>query len=71
MKKIDAVVKTDKAENWAKALNYIPEVGTIIIYTFPDGTQRIKMGNGVAFVNDLPFWSTSSPPQVVQDCLEF
>lgn len=70
MKKLDAVVKTDKAENWAKAINYIPEEGTIIIYTFSDGSQRIKMGNGKAFVNDLPFWSTVSSPQVVQDCLE-
>ena len=70
MKKIDAVIKTDTAENWAKARNYIPDSGTIIIYVFADGTQGMKKGDGEAFVNDLPFWSTSSSPQVVQDTLE-
>ena len=68
MQKGDAIVKSDFASNWAKAQNYIPAKNTIIVYDYLDGTQRIKLGNGVDFVNDLPF--LVAPPRVVQDVLE-
>ena len=68
MKKTEAVVKTDLASNWAKALNYVPEKSVIIVYEYEDCAPRIKLGNGVDKVNDLPF--LVNPPQVTQDTLE-
>lgn len=68
MKKTEAVVKTDLASNWAKAINYVPEKSVIIVYEYEDGAPRIKLGNGVDKVNDLPF--LVNPPQVTQDTLE-
>lgn len=68
MKKTEAVVKTDLAFNWAKAVNYVPEKSTIIVYEYEDGAPRIKLGNGVDRVNDLPF--LVNPPSVSQDVLE-
>ena len=54
-------VKHDTAENWAKAVNFIPLAGEIIVY---DGIiednkclekPRIKIGDGIHNVNELPF----------------
>lgn len=50
-------MKTDKEENWLKATNFIPKNGEIIIYT-TDAThsyQRVKVGDGIKKVNELPF----------------
>lgn len=58
MKKIETpTIKYDSAENWAKAKNYIPEKGTIIVYDVDDidAPPRIKFGDGESKVNDLPF----------------
>ena len=68
MKKVDAVVKIDLAANWAKATRYIPDQGTIIVYEYEDQVPRLKIGNGVSLVGDLPF--LSNPPSVKQDVLE-
>lgn len=48
--------KNDTSENWAKAVNFIPLKGEIIIYT----DKRLqKIGDGVTPVNDLPFEAVS------------
>lgn len=56
MEKSNAIVKVDSAQNWAKATKYIPDIFTVIVYTFEDGTPpKIKMGDGIHVVNELPF----------------
>lgn len=44
--------KTDTSENWAKATGFIPKKGELIIYS---DLNRIKVGDGIHNVNDLPF----------------
>lgn len=49
--------KNDIEENWKKAINFIPKKSELIIYN-PDNTHaqaRVKVGDGVTKVNDLPF----------------
>ena len=49
--------KIDTEANWLKAVNFIPNKGEIIIYE-KDASHtydRIKIGDGVSNVNDLPF----------------
>ena len=49
--------KHDTAENWAKAINFIPRQGEIIVYDI-DGdndSEKIKIGDGITNVNDLKF----------------
>ena len=55
MKKSNAVIKTDLAENWEKAKNYIPDAFTIIVYEFENASPKIKIGDGIHTVGDLPF----------------
>lgn len=55
MVKDTPIIKVDTAENWAKAINYIPDVFTMLVYTYDNGSPRIKMGDGIHKVNDLPF----------------
>ncbi len=49
-----AIVKRDSTENWLKAQNYIPPLGTIIIMENKDGSQIIRFGNGFTKLHDLP-----------------
>ena len=58
-------LKHDLAENWAKAVNFIPLAGEIIIY---DGIvengvyiefPKLKIGDGKTRLNDLPFMNLS------------
>lgn len=49
--------KHDSASNWAKATNFIPKQGEIVVYD-KDSTysyERFKIGDGVTTVNNLPF----------------
>ena len=69
MKKTEAVVKTESASNWAKAVNYIPAAGTIIVYEFDDTMPRVKIGDGQTLVNQLPFL-VNPPPEVRNDTLD-
>ena len=46
--------KTDTSANWAKAVNFVPLKGEIIIYS---DTYQIKVGDGATKVNDLPFYT--------------
>lgn len=48
------VQKHDSSANWAKATNFIPLKGEIIIY---DDLNKIKIGDGITKVNDLDFSS--------------
>lgn len=48
------VQKHDSSTNWAKATNFIPLKGEIIIY---DDLNKIKIGDGITKVNDLDFSS--------------
>lgn len=68
MKKVDAVIKTDLASNWAKAINYVPERGVIIVYEYEDSAPRLKIGDGFTLVEKLPF--LVNPPSVNQGTLE-
>ena len=50
-------LKNDTEANWVKAVNFRPLRGEVIIY-LPDDTHhffRLKVGDGIATVNDLPF----------------
>lgn len=49
--------KSDKQVNWEKAINFVPLKGEIIIYEKDENYSydRIKLGDGVTKVNDLPF----------------
>lgn len=52
------LLKHDSEVNWAKATNFIPKAGEAIIYD-PDETHtepRIKIGDGVNVVGNLPFF---------------
>lgn len=51
------IQKHDTEENWEKAINFIPKQGEIIIYDIDDNYdyERIKVGDGIANVNALPF----------------
>ena len=65
MKKSKAIVKVDSAENWAKATKYIPDLFTICIYTYDNNkSPKIKMGDGVTLVNNLPFLTNR---EVIED----
>ncbi len=55
MVKNNAVVKIDTEENWNKAVKYIPDQFTIIVYEYPDRSPKIKMGDGKHTVCELPF----------------
>ena len=47
------LLKHDIAANWAKAVNFIPSKGEVIVYD--DMDPPFKVGDGVRNVNDLPF----------------
>ena len=66
MEKSGAVIKTDKAENWLKAVNFVPDSFTIIVYEYNGKSPKVKIGDGVHKVNDLPFLST---PEVGEETL--
>ena len=59
MIKSNAVVKVDTEENWAKAINYIPDQFTIIVYEYEDRSPKIKIGDGKHKVCELPFLNES------------
>ena len=51
------VHKHDVELNWNKATNFIPKQGEIIVYDIDNNHsyERIKIGDGVTNVNNLPF----------------
>lgn len=48
------ILKHDISTNWEKATNFKPLQGELIIY---DDLNKIKIGNGGDYINDLPFAS--------------
>ena len=55
--------KIDSAENWGKATNFTPLLGELIIYSDGAGGEsipRIKVGDGVTLVGNLPWSQTAS-----------
>ena len=55
MIKSNAIVKVDTEENWNKAINYIPDIFTILVYTYNYESPKVKIGDGINKVKDLPF----------------
>lgn len=47
--------KHDIEANWLKAVNFVPLAGEMIVYT---DLKKFKIGDGVNYVNDLPFFGT-------------
>lgn len=49
--------KHDTEVNWLKATTFIPIKGELIVYDVDEAHdyERIKMGDGVTLVNELPF----------------
>lgn len=49
--------KHDTAENWSKAVNFIPKKGELIIYDADENETktRIKIGNNTDTVSNLSF----------------
>lgn len=61
-KSLSPSLKRGTSIDWSKAINYIPKLNEIIIY---DDSQnkvapRIKIGDGITKVNDLPFINDNS-----------
>ena len=58
------VQKHETEANWRKAVNFTPKLGQLIIYDADEKHPfaRIKVGDGVHNVNDLPFISTYQQP---------
>lgn len=54
--------KHDSAENWSKATNFTPKQGELIVYDIDSlhSYERIKVGDGITNVNDLPFAAVTS-----------
>lgn len=55
--------KIDTPENWAKATNFVPLAGEIIVYDYftSEGFQnKIKIGDGSNYLADLPFINTNT-----------
>ena len=66
MIKSNAIVKVDSEVNWNKAVNYIPDTFTIIVYTYDTDAPKVKIGDGIHKVGDLPFLNNR---EVVDDVL--
>lgn len=58
---IRVINKHDIEANWIKATGFIPKQGELIVYDIDDNYsyERIKIGDGVHNVNDLPFYAGS------------
>lgn len=66
MEKSTATVKVDTEENWAKAINFVPDIFTIVVYTKDGCPPKIKMGDGKTKLKELPFLNSK---EVIDDTL--
>lgn len=64
MVKSNVTIKVDRAENWDKAVNYVPDKFTILVFEYDNGSPRIKIGDGSHKVRELPFLNNS---EVIED----
>lgn len=55
MEKNNATIKVDTEENWAKAKNFVPDKFTIIVYSYENAAPKIKIGDGIHKLSDIPF----------------
>ena len=57
------VNKHDVEANWAKAVNFVPLKGELIVYDADDShtEPRFKLGDGETKVADLPFQNSVGP----------
>ena len=55
-------LKNDTEANWERAVNFVPLKGELIIYSTDEAHpfSRIKVGDGLTLVSDLPFIDSSS-----------
>ena len=66
MIKSNATIKVDTEANWAKAVNYIPDKFTILVFEYEDASPRVKIGDGIHKVAELPFLNNR---EVIDDTL--
>ena len=61
--------KHDIETNWNKAVNFTPLAGEIIVYDNDEtyNFARIKIGDGVTKVSDLPFEGMDLPFITIED----
>lgn len=64
MTKSNATIKVDTEANWVKAVNYIPDKFTIIVFEYENAAPKIKIGDGIHKVAELPFLNSR---EVVDD----
>ena len=74
-KKLNARIihKHDIEENWLKATNFIPQKGEIIIYDADEKHMysRMKIGDGVTIISQLPFVNNKEESITLGDELIF
>jgi hypothetical protein len=60
--------KHDIEANWNKALNFVPLAGEIVIYDIDEthSVPRVKIGDGNAFLIDLPFTTDNVVNQLLE-----
>ena len=53
--------KHDTEVNWLKAIGFTPKQSELIVYDIDENYnyQRIKIGDGIHNVNELPFYAGS------------
>jgi len=63
------IPKGDIEANWRKALGFIPHDKEIIVYKPDENNEkaRLKIGDGVSGVNELPFFAPTSTPDYNQN----
>lgn len=61
--------KHDIEANWNKALNFIPKIAEIVVYDIDElhDKVRIKIGDGVTDVKELPFFGGEAIDSVQPD----
>lgn len=61
--------KHDTEVNWNKATNFIPKQAEIIVYDIDDNYfyERIKIGDGVTPVTNLPFYLIEEVSDLIED----
>ena len=59
-------LKNDIEANWNKAVNFIPLKGEIIIYSIDESHpfSRLKVGDGITTIINLPFINGSSSDDI-------
>lgn len=67
-----SIIKEGTTEYWDSQIDYIPKAGELIVYTdYSEDGPALKVGDGLAYVVDLPFISGSgSSPEILEMLLE-